>query len=81
MRRPTLAHVHASRYKVTVFFGFAMGFDMEILPYFVIAGQLREKLADTASAWRKILADYTHGSVAADADLTLGPGNSGFMQV
>ena len=40
-----------------------------------------DKLADTASAWRKILADSTPGAGAADADLPLDTGNSGFMQV
>ena len=40
-----------------------------------------DKLADTASAWRKILADYTPGAVAADADHPPGLGASGFMQV
>ena len=40
-----------------------------------------DKLADTASAWRKILADYTSGAVAADADHPPSLGESGFMQV
>ena len=37
--------------------------------------------AVATSAWRKILADYTPGAGAADADLPLDTGNSGFMQV
>lgn len=40
-----------------------------------------DKLADTASAWRKILADYTPGADAAEADLARGLEDSGFMQV
>jgi len=40
-----------------------------------------DKLADTASAWRKILADYMPGAVPAHADHPPGLGDSGFMQV
>ena len=40
-----------------------------------------DKLADTASAWRKILADYTPGAAAADVDRPLNLGDSGFMQI
>jgi hypothetical protein len=40
-----------------------------------------DKLADTASAGRKILADYTPDAAAADADRPLNLGDSGFMQI
>jgi len=40
-----------------------------------------DKLADTANAWRKIIADYIPGADAADADLPVRLGDSGFMQV
>lgn len=40
-----------------------------------------DKLADTASAWRKILADYTPAAAAAAAGFPLGPEGDGLMQV
>ena len=40
-----------------------------------------DKLADTASAWRNILADYSPGAVAADDGLTRSLEDPGFMQV